>query len=248
MNDNVDPIVNEIINEERPVDPAEPFPDPSKESGLGTDGFDPAIHQTGPDGRGVKNKDGSWRLKPGRKVPRGPIPEEIPSAARADYSSEYRMLGQQVATLINSGILVLTGDPLDDPCQRTLADVWAQFFAEYGIVKIPAWVMAPLITGIVCFGHCSNPKYHDRLAKIWDGIRANVLDRRRVRNTADGYVNPRSQGQRQNDTGGTVVPGPNPPKSAGVGVRSVPGSPMGVPGGLYAVASGLAGGQSRPNP
>lgn len=52
--------------------PGVPAPDPTSAGASvpDTSGFDPTIHETGPDGKGIKNVDGSWRNKRGRKPQR----------------------------------------------------------------------------------------------------------------------------------------------------------------------------------
>lgn len=225
MGDNIYRAVEETIEREHQVDPNTPVleSEPASEPAGDGEPFDPTIHTPGPDGRGVRNKDGTWRRKRNTfhtsNTSNPASAADVPPAADRDV---YRVIARQTSLLLNTAMTLLTGEPIEKVSIGVLEETWTEFYRDTGIIRIPSWVMAPATTILVCAGHCSNPKYHDRLVAIWDGIRR----RKHVENVR-APDDLRHDRQRQNDPGHSAGAGTGPAGPRDHNPRPVPGQAVG---------------------
>ncbi len=227
MKDEIKNVVGDMLTEERPVaadtppitqEPQSPLPEEpifGKERDSAGVYYDPAIHSRGK----VKNKDGTWRTRKTRTVKAPPTepsyrPESPPPPDRENVVvlDEHRLLARQLVAMLSSTMIIVCGDKFDPDNEQQLIELWSQFFAEVGWIRLPAWLLAPLMTGFISFMHInSSPERQAKAAEVWRKMRGK-----------NAPVNPGTNRERQNNPGIVAGGGANPPGPDGSDVDSVP--------------------------
>ncbi len=147
--------------------------------------WNPEIHATGADGKGVKTQKGEWRKKRKSKLvdPRAPTPEpqaqaatpaqdpKAPPVLTEAQKNEARAAGVVVAQCIFLSSRALGGEewePSSDE-RSMMNDAWGNYFIAKGVTNIPPGLMVVVACGAYAAPRFAMPKTRSRLqrAKEW---------------------------------------------------------------------------------
>lgn len=150
--------------------------------------FDPQIHATTDDGQPVRNKDGSFRKKRGRK--------SAPNIGKPVISStgitrtESLAAGKAVTEtifVICSSIFGPEWNPIIDVEKginepQSMTDAWAAYFETTGVKTIPPWVGLSVVMASYSLPRLRGPQTKSRMQKFMDLFKGKKNARTNSRN------------------------------------------------------------------
>lgn len=173
-------------------------------------GFDPAIHLTTKDGLPIKNKDGSFRKRAGRKSGAAPAPKtphinlgrdelHIPEAPIPDHSLE--MAAKTCAALyIQTGVIIFGNEWFPDP-EISEADqlefAFKAYFEAKGVIDIPPGVALAMALSGYAAKRLYMPKTQSKLSYAIGWLKGRFS--RNKNNAARNDIG--SNGMRENNAG-----------------------------------------------
>ena len=143
--------------------------------------FDPAIHRSDSNGNPLRNKDGSYSKKRGRRSTSKSMDNSKELACEAAAVSTVDVI---VATCIAIGgeefIPILDEKNGVNETQR-MVQAWRSYYAATGIKELPPWVGVAIATGSYAAKRVVMPKTKSRLQKLKDIIKFRYYEWRKNR-------------------------------------------------------------------
>lgn len=147
--------------------------------------FNPLIHETGSDGKGVLGKNGQWRKKRGRKS--GQHVNTASNTTEGNTSvleptEQAKQLGAVSAHLTFTTCTVLLGDewqPIIDAEKginepKTLAEAYAVCYDYYGIEAPAPWAVLAIALAGYILPRLQLPKTQGRLTRLYLWLRTKL--------------------------------------------------------------------------
>ncbi len=146
--------------------------------------FDPAVHVTGPDGKGVMTVRKTWAQKRGRKggdaasrpaqstmgglAPAAPAGQATPLQLPADVQAAARAAGIATAELVFVVGRVAGGEEWDpSKAEREMMhQVWGDYFVATGKVDVPPWMGVAIGMTAYAGPRFGQPKTQARVGKL----------------------------------------------------------------------------------